>query len=116
MIIDTLFDDIFNHTRNFERIHNSFLPDAVNNETETGHEIQIAVPGIKQEEISVELDAAKNEVIIELDTDSTFVSKFKRVYRIPQSIDLDSVQVNVELGVITITMERKAEAARKKLL
>ena len=116
MIIDTFFDDVFKYTKNFEKMHTQFFTSSKVNETENGFEILIAVPGVLTEDLSVELDGSKNQIIIELEKDYEFVSKFKKGYEIPQTIDLDSIDVSSANGVLQITMTRKEEATRKKLL
>jgi HSP20 family molecular chaperone IbpA len=116
MIIDTFFDDVFKHTRNFDNMHLKYFTNSKVNETENGFEISIAVPGVDIKDLSVELDATKNQIIVELIEDYSFVSKFKKGYEIPKTIDLDTIEVSTELGVLSIRMERKKEAAKKKLL
>ena len=116
MIIDTFFDDVFKYTTNFEKMHNQFFTASQVNETENGFEIMLAVPGVNAEDLSVELDGSKGQIVIELTKDSTFVSKFKKGYEIPQTIDLDSIDATTDDGVLKITMTRKEEAKRKKLL
>jgi HSP20 family protein len=121
MIINNLFDDVFKYTRNFETLNDSkwetvFGPNALTNETENGFELMIAIPGLTKDSVSVELDSAKNQIIIENNEDTDFVSKFKRVYKIPTSINLDTIEVSVDAGILKVDMQRKAEASRKKLL
>ena len=47
---------------------------------------------------------------------NAFTQAFKKTYEIPQIIDLDMIEVDVELGILTIEMPRKEEASRKKIL
>lgn len=93
-----------------------FSPNSKVEDLDNGYSIKIAIPGVDSKDVSVEIDSAKNELHIEFDGETTFVDKFKKVYEIPKTIDLDSIDVSVDLGVLSITMTRKEEASRKKLL
>jgi HSP20 family protein len=84
-------------------------------ESENGYSIKLALPGVKSKEVSVELDSAKNYIIVESETNTTFVSKFKKTYEVPTTIDLDSIEVIFKNGVMEITMSRKEEASKKKI-
>ena len=97
----------------------SFVP--VNNKskiekTDKGYSVKIALPGVEDKDISVELDPTINRISVEVEKGSEYVSQLKRSYEIPQLIDLDSIKTSVELGVLTITMSRKEESARRKLM
>lgn len=94
-----------------------FSPKSKIKETETGFEIAIAIPGIKSDELSVEVDSAKNTLHIEFEGEGNeFVQAFKKVYEIPQIIDLDSIEVSIDMGILKLTMTRKEDASRKKIL
>jgi len=93
-----------------------FIPATKVKESEAGYTINIAVPGIPSEDISVEIDSAKNELYIEYTgADTEFVSTFKKTYDIPTLVDMDSIEVDVIHGVIEITMLRKEEVSRRKI-
>lgn len=112
-----LVDDFFS-TSNFNSFKlPQFSPSSKIRETDNGYTIKVAVPGIDSKDLSVEADAAKNELYVEYKGEGNeFVQDFKKTYGIPQIIDMDALEVEVELGVLTITMVRKEEASRKKFL
>ena len=94
-----------------------FSPDSKVNETDNGFEIMVAVPGITSDELSVEVDWGKNTIHIEYDGEGNdFVQSFKKAYEVPLAIDLSSIEVEVEHGVITLTLSRKEDSSRKKIL
>jgi len=94
-----------------------FSPDSKVNETDNGFEIMVAVPGITSDELSVEVDWGKNTIHNEYDGEGNdFVQAFKKAYEVPLTIDLSSIEVEVEHGVITLTLSRKEESSRKKIL
>ena len=107
---------LFDETNLMNEIYSKMEVNSRLEETGSGYHIRIAVPGVELEEISVELDSSKNLIVIEVDKDTTFVSKLKKSYKIPETINLDTINVNLDKGVLDIKMDRKEEAARKKLL
>lgn len=94
-----------------------FSPNSKVSDTENGFDITVAVPGIKSDDLSVEVDWATNTIHIEYDGEDTeFVQAFKKTYKVPLTIDLSSIEVEVEHGVLKLVMSRKEEASRKKIL
>jgi len=94
-----------------------FSPSSRVKDTENGFEIMVAVPGIESDDLSVEVDWGKNTLHIEYDGEGNdFVQAFKKAYEVPLTIDLSSIEVEVEHGVITLTLSRKEESSRKKIL
>lgn len=94
-----------------------FSPNSKVTETDNGFEIMVAVPGITSDELSVEVDWGKNTLHVEYDGEgNNFVQAFKKAYEVPLTIDLGSIEVEVEHGVITLTLSRKEESSRKKIL
>ena len=94
-----------------------FSPNSKVKDTENGFEIMVAVPGIESDDLSVEVDWGKNILHIEYDGEPTeFIQAFKKTYEIPLTIDLSSIEVEVEHGVIKLVLSRKEEASIKKIL
>jgi HSP20 family protein len=93
-----------------------FNPSSKVKETETGFDIKLAIPGIPSKDVSVEVDAAKSELYIEYAGEGNeFVTKFKKTYEIPTTIDIDSISVSVKHGILEVVMSRKEEVSRKKI-
>lgn len=84
--------------------------------TDNGYKLMVALPGIESKNLSVELDPTKNVITIEVTEGSDFIAANKRIFEIPQSVDLDAIETSFELGVLSIELPRKSEAALKKLL
>ena len=114
---DNIVDDFFSMTESVNTLNlPKFSPSSKIKETENGFNIKLAVPGISSEDLSVEIDEAKNEIYVEYSGEGNeFVQEFKKTYGIPQIIDTASVKVSVELGVLNIDMSRKEDASRKKI-
>lgn len=100
-------------------LHDSFVPmdnKARVNKTDKGYSVAIALPGVKSENISVELDPTNNTIVVEVKDGSEFVSHLKKVYELPQTVDIDAIETSVELGVLTIDIPRKSDSVRRKLM
>lgn len=93
-----------------------FSPLSKVKESESGYSIKIAIPGISSKEVSVEIDPIKNELYVEYAGEGNeFLSRFKKTYIIPPSIDTDSIKVSVTNGVLGVILSRKEEVSRKKI-
>tara|TARA_R110000796_G_scaffold12914_2_gene42218 strand:+ start:1979 stop:2347 length:369 start_codon:yes stop_codon:yes gene_type:complete len=105
-------DPIMNNTWELPK----FSPSSKVHETESGYSINILAPGISEEDISVEFDSIKNELYVEYTGEGNdFISNFKKVYDVPHTINTESIEVYVDLGILNITMLRKEEVSRKKI-
>lgn len=105
---------LFNEFHTMDEINSGLISSDISS-TDNGYNLKLAVPGIKSDQISVELDQTKNLIIVEINTDTAFVSKTKKSYKVSEYVDLNSIEVGLESGILEISMKRKEEASRKKL-
>lgn len=115
---DNVVDEFFSTVNSVDTFNlPKFSPTSKIKETETGFTVKLAIPGIESKDLSVEIDSSKSEIYVQYEGEGNeFVQEFKKTYGIPQIIDTDSIEVSVELGVLSVTMSRKEEASRKKIL
>ncbi len=88
--------------------------------------VKLEVPGIRQEDLDVRLEnqtlTVKGERRFESEEkEENFhrierrYGNFVRSFTVPQSIDTESIAANYDAGVLTITLNKKAEAKPKQV-
>jgi HSP20 family protein len=105
----------------------SFMPVVNTREDDKAYYIEIDLPGVKKEDISVDISDGvltvsgerkyKNEVKEEnyYKIESSF-GKFERSFRLPEDLDADAIDAKSEDGVLEITLpKKKKEESKKKI-
>ena len=113
-------------SRNTNRNTNAFFRNAplVNiYEQDDAFEIQLAVPGIAKDQISI--DITDDQLIIEAtaqseegstDSETNYLRKeydfssFKKVFNLNEEINQEAIDASLTDGVLTITLDKKEEA------
>ena len=79
---------------------------------EKGHTLQIAIPGVKKEQVSV--TAKEGNLMIKVDVEeSLWTKKTDRKFSLPEDADLDAITADVADGVLTVVIPR-LEAEKPK--
>lgn len=109
----------------------SHVPLANIHESETAHSIELAVPGVKKEDIKIELKDNKltisTEVKNEDSTSSDSVNhksvrkefsyqSFKRTFNLPKLVDIENIEASNENGLLTVLIPKKEEEIKKNKL
>lgn len=117
-------DGLINQQLN--RVENDFhfTPRADVTETENAYNVHVLLPGIKKEDVSVEV--LKNKLVIsgerklrtendtrKFHTVESFEGKFKRVFHLAENIDKESIEAKMEDGILSIELKKVANTVEK---
>ena len=90
-------------------------------ETEKSFSIELAVPGMKKEDLNIELDNNKLTISNEKEASKTeetekytrrefMYSKFQRTFNLPKDVDEKSIKGDYKDGILTITIPKLKES------
>lgn len=117
---ELLRPDWFGGMDNFK--HN--VPAVNVKETETGFELEMAIPGRKKEDFKVEIDNDELTISSEMETEKnkteenytrkefSFTS-FKRLFTLPETVDMEKIDASYEDGILKFVLPKKEEAMPK---
>ncbi len=123
-LIDELFD-VSPFPTTLSRVgHGVRLPQVNIKETDDDYFVEMAIPGLKKEDITIDLD---NEVLIisseqkedVAHTEGRYTRKefgysaFKRTFTLPESIDEGKIKATYESGILTVQLPKREEAKPK---
>ncbi|WP_422360777.1 Hsp20/alpha crystallin family protein [Reichenbachiella sp.] len=126
---NNLFDDLFNDRffNNDVTVGKSFTPQVDISETEKAFELSFAIPGIKKNEVSI--DVNEGQLIVsgerkfeEKKEDKNFHSvetrygSFSRSFHLPDNIDANKVEAKYEDGLLNITIPKDEKKIQKKTI
>ena len=91
-------------------------------ENNDSFEIDLAVPGMKKEDFTIELN--DKVLVISSETSNTMennkmrlnefnFSSFQRSFRVPDSVDLDKIKANYKNGILKIKLPKRKESISK---
>ena len=124
--LSTFIDDVLG-SETFDSVKRNLVnntPLANIFETESAHLIELAVPGVKKEDIKIEL--VENKLTISLSQSETSdekpnlkerrefsYHKFSRAFNLPKNIDKEKIEAKNEHGILTVTIPKKEEELKK---
>ena len=120
--INSLFDDFFTNTDKLDTNYRKNTIPAVNvKEGETSFTIELAVPGMKKEDLNIELDNNKLTISNNQEDSKTketekytrkefAYSKFQRTFNLPKNVDEKSIKGDYKDGILTIAIPKLKEA------
>lgn len=126
---NNLFDDLFNDRffNNDTTVGKSFTPQVDISETDKAFELSFAVPGIKKNEINIDLN--EGQLIVsgerkfeEKKEEKNFHSvetrygSFSRSFHLPDNIDANKVEAKYEDGLLNITIPKDEKKIQKKTI
>lgn len=121
-----IFDELFNRSIS-DIVGTDFTSEApsVNIiETDESFELEVAAPGLTKKDFDITLE--KDHLIISADRKTeegvstpTFkrkeydFKKFSRKFRLPNTVDKESVKAKYDLGILSVTVDKTPEAKEK---
>ena len=119
--LEGLFNDVNSESK---MLHKAMSTDIV--ETKDGYEFHFDLPGFSSEDISAEVEGgvlsvtAKKETSTEDKNEKYLLkerssSSFHRSFKLPESIDSESMDAQFKSGVLMISMKKSEKAKPKKL-
>ncbi|WP_456459757.1 Hsp20/alpha crystallin family protein [Reichenbachiella sp.] len=126
---NNLFDDLFNDRffNNDVTVGKSFTPQVDISETEKAFELSFAIPGIKKNEINIDLNEGQLIVSGERKFEEkkegknfhsveTRYGSFSRSFHLPDNIDANKVEAKYEDGLLNITIPKDEKKIQKKTI
>jgi len=121
-----MFDGVFADSPHyFKDEKNSNFPAVDVVETVNDFKIELAAPGLKKEQIKVNVDnqtltISSEKKVLEGEKTENYTRKefsyqtFVRSFQLPKSVDLDKIDAVYENGVLSLTLAKREEAKPKE--
>ena len=119
----SLINEFFNDDFGMNFLNRSHSVPSVNSlENNDSFEIDLAVPGMKKEDFTIELN--DKVLVISSETSNTIendkmrlnefnFSSFQRSFRVPDSVDQDKIKANYKNGILKIKLPKRKESISK---
>ena len=122
-VFPSLINEFFNDDFGINFLNRSHSVPSVNSvENNDSFEIDLAVPGMKKEDFTIELN--DKVLVISSETSNTMendkmrlnefnFSSFQRSFRVPDSVDQDKIKANYKNGILKIKLPKRKESISK---
>ena len=122
-IFPSLINEFFNDDFGVNFLNrNHSIPSVNTIENDDSFEIDLAVPGMKKDDFSIELD--NNVLIISSETSNNVsnenlrlnefnYSSFQRSFKVPESVNLDKIKGNYINGILKVLLPKKKDSISK---
>ena len=122
-VFPSLINEFFNDDFGLNFLNRSHSVPSVNSvENNDSFEIDLAVPGMKKEDFTIELN--DKVLVISSETSNTMendkmrlnefnFSSFQRSFRVPDSVDHDKIKANYKNGILKIKLPKRKESISK---
>tara|TARA_B100000035_G_C21021664_1_gene564328 strand:- start:1668 stop:2090 length:423 start_codon:yes stop_codon:yes gene_type:complete len=122
-VFPSLMNEFFNDDLGLNFFNRNYSVPSVNSiENNDSFEIDLAVPGMKKEDFSIEL----NDKVLVISSESSNniendkmrlnefnFSSFQRSFRVPDSVDPDKIKANYKNGILKIKLPKRKESISK---
>ncbi|GAB2529821.1 hypothetical protein GCM10027189_06610 [Rufibacter soli] len=120
-----LLDGLFQDQLPTSRKGQGFTPAVDLWETQAGYELEMALPGLKKEELSVEfqegvLTVSGTRALEKTDQERKYhrvenlYGAFKRSFKLPEHVDGSAIEAQLENGVLRLSIPKVAEKVMKR--
>mgnify|MGYP001374744534 FL=1 len=122
-VFPSLMNEFFNEDFRMNLINrNHSIPSVNSVENNESFEIDLAVPGMKKDDFTIEL----NDKVLVISSENTNsvengnmrlnefnYSSFQRSFRVPESVELDKIKANYKNGILKIKLPKKKNSITK---
>lgn len=119
-LMDEFFSDVVQNSRD------SFVPSMDVSETETQFEVDVYLPGLRKEDIQIEMENGlltvsgerkmeREEAGRKFHKVENLYGTFRRSLQLPDHIDHDSVHAAFKDGILRISVNKSEEKVRKQI-
>ena len=122
-VFPSLINEFFNDDFGINFLNRSHSIPSVNSlENNDSFEIDLAVPGMKKEDFTIELNdkvlVISSETSNNMENDKMRLnefnfSSFQRSFRVPDSVDHDKIKANYKNGILKIKLPKRKESISK---
>jgi HSP20 family protein len=122
-VFPSLINEFFNDDFGMNFLNRSHSVPSVNSvENNDSFEIDLAVPGMKKEDFTIELNdkvlVISSETSNSMENDKMRLnefnfSSFQRSFRVPDSVDQDKIKANYKNGILKIKLPKRKESISK---
>lgn len=123
-----LFEDLFGNQRKekMERRQYDCSPSTNILETNEAFQLQVAIPGVKKEDVKIDLEKnilniSSEKEVEETDNENEKYTRrefaygtFCRSFTLPDTIDIDNIKAEVKDGILSVTLPKKEETRISK--
>ena len=122
-VFPSLMNEFFNDDIRMNLINSNHSVPSVNSiERDDSFEIDLAVPGMKKDDFTIQL----NDKVLVISSENTNsvdnsnmrlnefnYSSFQRSFRVPETVELDKIKANYKNGILKIKLPKKKDSITK---
>lgn len=127
-LMPSLFNELLNWGSSIMPEERISTPKMNISETDKEYEMELCVPGLKKEDLSISIDT-ENQLVVEMTKENKREEKegrkylrreftstqFKQAFTLPENVKRDQIGAKVEHGILTITMPKFTEDEKKAM-
>lgn len=113
---DPFISDLFGLVNETPRIVNGSIKRSNTKETDNEYLLDIAVPGLTKDDVSVKVVDSILTISHEKEEDGNnfyFTSSFKKEFTLPDDVNIKDVSATVENGVLSITLPKDKKKVKE---